>query len=71
MTGAQLRAIRTRLGVTAAEFGEALGYESSPEGRACIVYGLEHGRRITPAIARLSLMFAKYGIPASWDHVDA
>ena len=60
MTGPELKAIRLKLGLTPTQFGIALGYT----GKCGInIHHMEAGRKtITPTVARLAKMFAKYGL---------
>lgn len=65
MTGIQLKAIRERLGLSAAVFGRSLGYKGRNVG--VNIRRLERGERPIPTpIARLAHMFWMNGIPAEW-----
>jgi transcriptional regulator with XRE-family HTH domain len=62
MTGDDLRAIRTRLGLSLQDWGLALGY-SGPHTRQQI-YKIEVGiAPLTGRTARLARMYELYGIP--------
>jgi hypothetical protein len=67
MRGAQLKAIREALNVSASAWGRALGY-SGPKGQIAVqVRRFERDdRRIPFWIARLALMYARHGIPRGW-----
>jgi transcriptional regulator with XRE-family HTH domain len=71
MTGADLRAIRQKLGLTPDEFGRALGYRG-PSARVT-VHQLETGKTITRQVERLAEMFARHGVPRRYlaDHHSA
>jgi transcriptional regulator with XRE-family HTH domain len=68
MTGAELKAIRTKLNCTGEVFARVLGYGGSAQGLKTVVYLFESGRRdIPPAIARLAVMLGIHGVPnARW-----
>ena len=67
MTGAQLRMIRDKFGLSASAMGKALGYSGPKANIAVQIRRLERGdRRIPPPIERLALMFYREGIPEGW-----
>ena len=64
-TGAKLKYIRSRYGLSAAQWGHLLGY--SGRNVAVHVRRLERGARpIPPAVGKLALMYALNGIPKEW-----
>jgi transcriptional regulator with XRE-family HTH domain len=64
MTGAQLAAIRKRLGLSLVEMGRALGYAGNRNTVQVAVSRYEAGDRdIPPWIARLAAMYAEHGVP--------
>ena len=67
MKGAQLKAIRKALNLSASAWGRALGYSGSKSQIAVQVRRFERDdRRIPFWIARLALMYAQHGIPRGW-----
>jgi transcriptional regulator with XRE-family HTH domain len=65
VTGDELRALRYRLGLSASEWGRALGYTGKPASLRSIISRFETGERpIPPWIARLAWMYGHHGIPA-------
>ena len=68
MKGAQLKAIRKALNLSASAWGRALGYSGSKSQIAVQVRRFERDdRRIPFWIARLALMYARHGIPGDGD----
>lgn len=64
MTGPQFAAIRKRLGFTAEAFGRALGFGGNRNSLQGRISDMEASRRtITPTLARLAVMFDRFGIP--------
>jgi transcriptional regulator with XRE-family HTH domain len=67
MTGDDLRSIRQRAGLNGPAFAAALGYTGSKQTLAVAISRLENGARdretIPPAVARLAIMFDRFGIP--------
>lgn len=64
MTGDQLAAIRKRLGMSPAKFGRALGYTGNLNSVRLSVRRYESGeKQIAPWIARLAIMYERFGIP--------
>jgi|GEM_PF-6589579 len=65
MTGQELAAIRKRLGLSLIQFGRALGYQGEDNTVSVTVrrYEAPNGRPIPPWIARLAIMFDRFGIP--------
>jgi transcriptional regulator with XRE-family HTH domain len=67
MTGAELRAIRDGLGLSASQMARALGYSGAGRNVAVHIRRLERGaRRIPPSVEKLALMYARHGIPKGW-----
>jgi len=67
MTGDDLNDIRTRLGLSTAQFGYALGFLGSKSNVSTTIRRFEHGDKpVAPWIARLAIMFERYGIPPEW-----
>ena len=68
MTGKQFKAIRKKLGLTAAAWARALGFqgmETSSMTRS--IYRYESGERGIPTrTERLAIMYKKHGIPDEW-----
>jgi hypothetical protein len=65
VTGDEFRALRFRLGLSASEWGRALGYAASPPVLRRIISRFETGERALPtSIARLAWMYGHHGIPA-------
>ena len=63
MTGSEFRAVRYRLGLSAMEWGRALGYGGTPNSVRTVISHLESGARPIPrVIALLAKMYARYGI---------
>jgi transcriptional regulator with XRE-family HTH domain len=63
MTGAEFKAIRMRLGLTAEAFARALGYSGTVQSIRTAIYMFQSGRReIPPAIASLVAMIGEHGI---------
>ena len=49
MTGAELKAIRMRLGLTRVAFARSLGYEGSDDNNHTLIKRIEQGKRdVTP-----------------------
>ncbi len=65
MTGRQFRAIRKRLGLTASQWGRALGYVGTDASVSVSVYRLE-GRKdaVPPQVELLARFRKRYGIKA-------
>lgn len=65
MTGPELKAIRKRLGLSVIEMGRAIGYEGSDNTVNVTMrrYEAPNGRTIPPWIARLAIMFDRFGVP--------
>jgi hypothetical protein len=66
MDGAEFRKIRSRLNLSAAALGHALGYEGSDANISRTVYRLETGRNVPKPIERLLKMFDEFGVPRDW-----
>lgn len=68
MTGEQLASIRHRLDLSLVEFGRALGYEGNRNTVQVAVSRYEAGGRdIPPWIARLAVMYDRFGVPADFN----
>jgi len=64
MIGADLKAIRKRLGLSTIQFARALGYQGEDNTVSVTVRRYEsNAREIPPWIARLAEMFDRYGVP--------
>lgn len=64
MTGAELAAIRHKLGLSTVGMGRALGYEGADKTVSVTVRRYEsEGRPIPPWIARLAAMYRRFGVP--------
>ena len=64
MTGAELKRIRHRLGLSAIAWGRALGYLGEDATVSVTVRRYESdGRPIPPWIGRLAEMYARHGVP--------
>jgi hypothetical protein len=67
VTGAELKAIRHRLGLSTIALGRALGYEGSDDTASVTIRRYESDARpIPPWIGRLAEMFDMHGVPAGW-----
>lgn len=67
MTGAELKAIRHRLGLSTTALGRAFGYESSAITASGTIRKYESGQRpIPPWLGRLAIMFDRHGVPPEW-----
>lgn len=63
MTGVEFAAIRKRLGLSVIEMGRALGYQGTDNTVSVTIRRYEKGAPIPPWIARLAIMFDRYGVP--------
>ncbi|WP_454917258.1 helix-turn-helix domain-containing protein [Xanthobacter sediminis] len=65
MTGPELAAIRHRLGLSAIAFGRACGYTGTDNSVSVSIrrYEGEYGRPVPPLLARLAVMFDRFGVP--------
>ncbi len=64
MTGAEMQAIRKRLGLSTVQLGRAIGYVGADNTVSVTVRRYESdGRDIPPWIARLLIMFDRHGVP--------
>lgn len=71
MTGDDLNEIRTRLGLSTAQFGYALGFSGSKSNVSTTIRRFEHGDKpVPPWIARLAIMFDRYGVPREFHDED-
>lgn len=67
MTGAELKAIRHRLGLSTTALGRAFGYEGSDVTASGTIRKYESDARpIPPWLARLAIMFDRHGVPRGW-----
>jgi len=67
VTGAELKAIRHRLGLSTTALGRAFGYEGSDITASGTIRKYESGQRpIPPWLGRLAIMFDRHGVPAGW-----
>jgi transcriptional regulator with XRE-family HTH domain len=67
MTGAELKAIRHRLGLSTRELGAAFGYRGNANTLSVAIRLYESGKRpIPPWIGRLATMFERHGVPPDW-----
>lgn len=67
MTGAELKAIRKRLGLSTTEMGRAFGYAGGDVSTSGTIRKYESGQReIPPWLGRLAQMYDKHGIPPGW-----
>jgi transcriptional regulator with XRE-family HTH domain len=65
LTGEEFRDIRYRLGLSASEWGRALGYSGSHNSLRTVISRYERGRRVIPTrTVRLAFMYGKHGVPA-------
>lgn len=64
MTGDDLRAVRLSLGLSLVQMGRALGYQGTRETLNAQIHKYEAGQRpIPPWIARLVIMYDRFGLP--------
>lgn len=71
MTGSELQAIRRRLKLSFVRFGLALGYSGADKNIQTTIRRYESDDKpIPPWIARLALMFDRYGIPQDFLEED-
>ena len=64
VTGNEFRAVRYRLGLSAMEWGRALGYGGTPNSVRTVISRLESGSRPVPAVVGLlAWMYGRYGVP--------
>lgn len=64
MTGAELKAIRNRLGLSTTALGRAFGYEGTDVTASGTIRKYESGQRpIPPWLGRLATMFDMHGVP--------
>jgi len=64
MTGEEFRAVRYQLGLSAQEWGRALGYGGKPNSIRSAISQQERGVRPVPrVIALLAKMYARHGVP--------
>jgi transcriptional regulator with XRE-family HTH domain len=67
MTGAELKTIRHRLGLSTTALGRAFGYAGSDVTASGTIRKYEsNARPIPPWLARLALMFDRHGVPRGW-----
>ena len=71
VTGSEFRAVRYRLGLSAMEWGRALGYGGTPNSVRTVISRLESGTRPVPAVVGLlAWMYGRYGIPGDGTPLD-
>jgi hypothetical protein len=71
VTGSEFRAVRYRLGLSAMEWGRALGYGGTPNSVRSVISRLESGSRPVPAVVGLlAWMYGRYGIPGDGTPLD-
>jgi transcriptional regulator with XRE-family HTH domain len=59
-----IRAAREQVGLSQADFGQALGYGGTKQSRRGILSAFENGHKPAPIfVARLAEMFRRYGVP--------
>lgn len=68
MTGDQFKSIRKGLGLSLRKFGQALGYSGNANTLSVHIRRYESGNRehIPEWIARLAIMYQRFGIPKEW-----
>lgn len=67
MTGAELKEIRHRLGLSTTALGRAFGYQGRDVTASGTIRKYESGERpIPPWLARLAVMFDRHGVPPEW-----
>lgn len=67
MTGAELKAIRHRLGLTTTQLGRAFGYIGSDTTASVTIRKYEsEARPIPPWLGRPARMFDMHGVPPGW-----
>ncbi|WP_072375399.1 helix-turn-helix transcriptional regulator [Hyphomicrobium sp. NDB2Meth4] len=71
MTGSELQAIRRRLKLSLVRFGLALGYSGADKNVQTTMRRYEADEKpIPPWIARLAIMFDRYGVPDDFRDED-
>lgn len=71
MTGAELKAIRHRLGLSTTALGRAFGYVGSEVTASGTIRKYESDARpIPPWLARLAQMFDMHGVPDGWTELN-
>lgn len=64
LSGPAFQACRLRAQLSPADFGRALGYQGDDNVVGVQIRRYESGRRPIPAwVARLAVMFGRYGVP--------
>lgn len=72
MTGAELKAVRHALGLSAFALGLALGYSGNRNTVQLAIRRYEHDERpIPPWIAHLAYMIGWHGVPDRWPDEQA
>jgi hypothetical protein len=67
VTGAEMRAIRDELGLSAVQLGRAFGYAGGDATVATMISKYEREMRPIPVyLQRLLLMYRRHGVPAGW-----
>lgn len=72
MTGAELKAIRGRLGLSAVQMGRAFGYAGDDTTISALISRYENDAKPIPHhLARLAVLFDKHGVPGDWTGKDS
>lgn len=67
MSGAELKTIRNRLGLSAIQLGRAFGYVGGDNTVSVTIRRYESDERpLPPWLARLAVMFDRHGVPPEW-----
>ena len=67
MTGAEMKAIRSELGLSPIQLGRALGFAGGDATAAVMISKYENDARPIPRhVIRLLLMFQRHGVPQGW-----
>jgi hypothetical protein len=67
MTGDEFRAVRFKLGLSALEWGQALGYAGKPHNIRTQIRRWEH----PPWICRLASMYGRHGLPKEYASIGS
>ena len=72
MTGAEMKAIRKRLGLSTTQLGRAFGYMGRDNTASVLIRTYESdGRPIPLYLERLLILYEKHGIPPGWTELRA
>jgi transcriptional regulator with XRE-family HTH domain len=67
MTGAEMKAIRQRLGLSTVQLGRAFGYAGNDNTTSVMIRKYESDGRPIPAyLERLLILFDRHGVPDGW-----